>query len=243
MGQEIEVVDGDAFAPLTADEQQTGDENWRKLLEEDKERGKKASNSLLSYYWWRGSKLNEMALKPGHYGNRTVVNFATERGISRESAQLCRKFYQSFPDADKVKYLADNMISWRSCVRALPVPEGPRSDLLTQLAENKLTATEFEAKCQKFTSNEKVRKAKAGEKVDHRGGPQFKSTLKGTVSASNQLERVLDTLRTDYKPKFSKMEEGDEKSTLSSQLVDVFRALTRLQKKLEQVLKLREEKR
>lgn len=209
---------------LTAAEQKTADELWKKKISELRDRDSKTKSGILELRYDIGVLCRDMFDNQRKWGGRTAKDLATQMGFSESTVYMCARFATTYTKAqlDEIKMKG---LSWHIVPKLLGVQNvEERTQLEDKYSTGELTVEEVVAEVKSVNQKAKKKSEKAGEKVDNRGGVAPATVIKGVIATSDSLVgklreylSVLDELDdVEEGPRRDKLEElfQDSKASL-----------------------------
>ena len=228
-----------ADLPLTQEEKEQAERRWTEKIQQFAESEKKAWTDMITGYWERGSFLDELTKQPRIYGNHTVEQFAEALQISVSTAYMFQRYYQR-TSLEEAKRHAAAKLPWRAITQTLSIENREeREGLQQKLLNHEISPEELPQAVKSLNKAVKEKAAKAGKKVDNRGGAASGTVFRATTSLCVDLCERLDEFKEAYKT-FSKMDEDKKKAELSARVRETFKALQTTQSRVDAILRLKE---
>lgn len=192
--------------------------------------------SVLTMHWERGEFANELATRPGHYGNSTLDKLASDLDMSRTAIDYDHRVFLRCSRGE-LDYYVNKDITWTIVCSLLTLEdERTRKGMADKFKKDKMTYEQLDAVVKDMTAEKVARKKSLGQKVDSRSGANPTRTFSSADSlcegTENKLGEVKDALRD-----FGRCEDKSRRSVMAAALKESRKSMVSLQKKLEATIR------
>ena len=191
--------------------------------------------AALLTYWDKGKFLDDLLKEPGKYGNKTAARFAEDLGVSESSARQYHRFACLY-ERDRAKELAGRRMTWFATTKLLSVEsESERTKLEDSLLAKKIDVDDLSEAVKKINRAAKAKNAKAGKKVDRRGGQSLKGAFDSVCQMSDKLQDKLSEFTEGFKA-FNQLSKDKQKPETKKSMKAEANSLLRLHRRLTKMV-------
>ncbi len=174
-----------ATTPVLKPDVQTYLSLYRQVKEVLLEGQRRIESEKVRIYWEAGRLIREHLLQNGgraEYGREVVPRLARDLSVSKDLLHRCTKFYQTYPDFEKV--VARPQFSWTHFKKLITVPDEDERQQLEESAEKSA-----------WSSDELAERIKAIRPEPEREDPQAGTSAERPAAATLALQGPLEPLR------------------------------------------------